>query len=170
MVIVFKSHTGHTEQYAKLLGKQLNMEVYDIADINEIKGQEAIFFGWVCVGKIQGLNKAERNLKVKAIVAVGISDDTQTTILNLAKQNRIEDRELFFLQGGVDLDMLKGFKKWIITMVLKGQAKEEIKLNKLADRKPERDWDAILEKGFSMVDKENLNVITKWHKQLAGKK
>ncbi len=164
MIIIYNSLTGFTEKYAKLLAKNLGFEAKSLNDYKQIpKNSEVIFLGWVYAGFIQGLKKAERKFKVKAIIAVGVSDETETTILNLAKQNKISERELFFLRGGVAIDKLKGFKKFLLSMVLKSQYNHEQQVENLSGKKMEINWLDVLQNGIDFVDEKKLKPIIQWY-------
>ena len=54
--IVYKSNAGHTMQYAIILSKKLNIPCYDIKDAIKYlsKGDEIIYLGWVCAGRMKG--------------------------------------------------------------------------------------------------------------------
>ena len=70
--IVYKSSTGHTKQYAEMLGEALKIPVYNLKEAKSKleKNDEIIFLGWVCATKIQGLSKIKR-YNVRCIGAVG---------------------------------------------------------------------------------------------------
>ena len=47
--IVYKSSTGHTKQYAEMLGESLKIPVYNLEEAKSSlkKNDEIIFLGWV---------------------------------------------------------------------------------------------------------------------------
>ena len=52
--IVYKSSTGHTQQYAEMLGESLKIPVYNLKEAKSSlkKNDEIIFLGWVCATKM----------------------------------------------------------------------------------------------------------------------
>lgn len=66
-IIVYSSNTGYTEQYAKLLGKTLELPSYKLGNVPEChKGAEVIFLGWLFAGTIVGYRKCARKYKIRA--------------------------------------------------------------------------------------------------------
>lgn len=63
--IVYKSNTGHTEQYAHLLSDKLNIPCYSLREANRKlkKDDGIIYLGWLFAGKVKGLKKASKNIK-----------------------------------------------------------------------------------------------------------
>ena len=115
--IVYKSSTGHTKQYAEMLGESLKIPVYNLeeAKSNLKKNDEIIFLGWVCATKIQGLSKIKR-YNVKCIGAVGAYPAEKNYIENLKNANKV-NVELFYLRGGLDFNKLTGLKKKVLQFV-----------------------------------------------------
>ena len=52
--IIYISNTGSTAEYAKLLGKELNLPVHSLqqAKNNVPAGSEIIYLGWIMAGGI----------------------------------------------------------------------------------------------------------------------
>ena len=98
--IVYKSSTGHTKQYAEMLGESLKIPVYNLEEAKSSlkKNDEIIFLGWVCATKIQGLSKIKR-YNVKCIGAVGAYPAEKNYIESLKNANKV-NVELFYLRGG----------------------------------------------------------------------
>ena len=65
--IVYKSNTGHTMEYAKMLSKKLNIPYFTINEAkNNLKNKEEIvYLGWVCATKISGLGKVRKKYDIK---------------------------------------------------------------------------------------------------------
>ena len=73
MIIVYKSNTGYTEQYAKLLGDALDMPSYSLDNVPKChRGGEVIFLGWLFAGNIVGYKKAAKLYKVRCACGVGM--------------------------------------------------------------------------------------------------
>ena len=77
MIIVYKSNTGYTEQYAKLLGDALDMPSYSLDNVPKChRGGEVIFLGWLFAGNIVGYKKAAKLYKVRCACGVGMGPPT----------------------------------------------------------------------------------------------
>lgn len=60
--IVYESNTGHTKEYAEMLGKKLEIPAFTIKEAKKElnKNDEIIFLGWIFATKIMGLNKVKK--------------------------------------------------------------------------------------------------------------
>ena len=73
MIIVYKSNTGYTKQYAKMLGKALSLPSYELGNVPEChKGSDVIYLGWLFAGTIVGYKKCAKRYKVKCVAGVGM--------------------------------------------------------------------------------------------------
>ena len=163
--IIYKSQTGHTKQYAELLGERIGLPVYELnAATKELPREaEIIYLGWLMAGTVQGYKKAEKLFAVKAVCGVGMSSgDSQ--LADMRKANQIPDSmPVFYLQGGFELDKLHGIHKLMMKMMKSTVGKG------LADkhnRTPEEDamLDLLLH-GGNLVSDDNLSEVLNWHKK-----
>ena len=61
MVIVYESKTGFTKRYADMLSAKTGLKVFRVKELSSVnRDEEIIFFGWMKVGKIQGLDKLQK--------------------------------------------------------------------------------------------------------------
>ena len=158
--IVYTSNTGHTRQYALLLGKQIGLPVYSLEETNShlSGGSPVIYLGWVHASHIKGYSAAARRFAVCAVCGVGLCD-TGTLISEVRKATAIaEDIPLFTLQGGIDRGRLKGMDKLMISMLTKGLASQKQR-SAQDDRMLE-----LLNKDESYVSPENLAEVVQWYK------
>lgn len=115
--IVYKSNAGHTKAYAQMLGKELNLPVYELDEAisNLVSLSKIIFLGWLMNGRIKGYKKANRHFRVKCICAVGItSNEKQLKEIRISNK-LVEDLPLFILQGGFEFDKLTGIYKLMMS-------------------------------------------------------
>ena len=125
--ILCTSNTGHTCQYAHLLGDRLGLSVYSLSDANKQlpKGSPVIYLGWLHASHVKGYAKAARRFDLRAVCAVGLCD-TGTLTDQVRKATSIpEGIPLFTLQGGIDRSRLKGMDKLMISMLTKGLASQK---------------------------------------------
>ena len=147
--IVYKSNTGYTKNYAKMLSENLNIPYYNIKDVRKYlnKNDEIIYLGWICAGRICGYSKVNQKYNVKCCGAVGIYPPEKTYIENLKKDNKIT-QELFYLRGGIDRAKLNWMYKKIIDTVAK-----------LMEKENKEEIASILKNGANFVSEENVKNI-----------
>lgn len=117
--IVYVSNTGFTAKYAEMLSAELGYAVMTLEEAKTKleKGSEIIFLGWISAGFIKGLGKARKLFEVKAVGGVGMGMYTEKVQANLVLQNKLEAIPAFYLQGGFDINKLKGFNRFAMKMV-----------------------------------------------------
>ena len=156
--ILYTSNTGHTCQYAHLLGDRLGLSVYSLPDANKQlpKGSPVIYLGWLHASHVKGYAKAARRFDLRAVCAVGLCD-TGTLTDQVRKATSIPvDIPLFTLQGGIDRGRLKGMDKLMISMLTKGLASK-----KQRSAHEERMLE-LLSRDESYVSLENLSEVLRW--------
>ena len=159
--IVYTSNTGHTRQYALLLGEQVGLPVYslDEADSKLPGGSPVIYLGWIHASHVKGYSKASKRFALCAVCGVGLCD-TGTLTSEVRKATSIpENIPLFTLQGGIDRGRLKGVDKLMISMLTKGLAAQKQR-SAQDDRMLE-----LLRKDESYVSLKNLAGILQWYKE-----
>jgi len=125
--IVYESNAGHTKKYAEMLSEKTGLKAYTIKEAkkNVKKKSDIIFMSWVKNGKIQNLNKARKMFNLKAICAVGMSAYSKQAVASLQDKNKINalKEKIFYMQGGFEMDKLKGGNKFIMNALLKSLEK-----------------------------------------------
>lgn len=153
--IVYKSNTGHTMQYARMLGDKLNIPYFTINEAkNNLKKQdEIVYLGWVCATKICGLGKVKNRYSIKCYGAVGLFQTDENYIKSLKKANKL-DKDLFYMQGGLDYTKLKGIKRKMLQLVENAIEK---------DNKPEnQEMIKIFKNGANFVSEKNLEPMVQF--------
>ena len=64
MKIVYESNTGHTEKYANMLAKKLNLTSIPLKQY-KIDSEPIIFLGWLFANNIQGYKKVKDKANIK---------------------------------------------------------------------------------------------------------
>ena len=136
--IVYTSNTGYTKKYAELLAENTGLSVYDSKSVPEnLRGADIVYLGWMMAGKVSGYSNAARKYNVKICCGVGMADADQKQLSDMIKNNNIPgDCVSFILQGGFDINKLKGIYKFMMKMMSKGVGS---KLEAKPDRTPEED-------------------------------
>lgn len=159
--IVYTSNTGHTQQYARILGRRTGLPAYTISEAEKQleKGTPVLYFGWLHASHVKGYQNAAKHFSVCAVVGVGLCD-TGTMLEEVRKASSVPEKTpLFTLQGGIDRSKLKGLNKMMISMLTKGLAS-----NKQRSAQEERMLE-LLQKDASYVCEENLMEILEWYEK-----
>ena len=159
--IVYTSNTGHTRQYALLLGEQISLPAYSLDEANAQLpgGSPVIYLGWLHASHVKGYAKAARRFDLRAVCAVGLCD-TGTLTDQVRKATSIpEGIPLFTLQGGIDRSRLKGMDKLMISMLTKGLASQKQR-SAQDDRMLE-----LLNRDGSYVSPEKLSEFLQWYRE-----
>ena len=159
--IVYTSNTGHTADYARILGEKTGLPVYAMSDALKklTKETEIIYLGWLWANNIKGYRKAAKKFNISAICAVGLCD-TGTAIAVVRKANSLSDElPLFTMQGGMDKTVLRGINKFMISMLIKA-----------VSSKKERSEDDermlyLLQNDKNYVCDENTVAFMEWYKK-----
>lgn len=156
--IVFTSNTGHTEQYARLLGSRIGLPVFSLREAEKClsAGTPILYLGWIHASHVKGYADAARRFRVCAVCGVGLCDNG-TMLAEVRKATAIPtETPLFTLQGGLDRSRLKGMNKLMISMLAKGLASQ-----KQRTAQEERMLE-LLQADASYVSAENLSSIQSW--------
>lgn len=163
--IVYMSASGFTKQYALMLSAQTGFPVFDLREAKKTpaKGSDIIYMGWIMAGGIKGYSAAVKNYTLRAVCAVGMRFPTDNIALELKERHKMGNIKLFYLQGGFDLNKLRGFYRFI----MKSMAKSII--NGIQAKPEKSTEDAVtldmLKNGRSMVSEEYLAEAVKWIKE-----
>ena len=163
--ILYTSNTGFTRQYAQMLGGKLGLPVYPLQEaFSELpRGSSVIYLGWLMAGKVQGYAQAAKRYRIGAVCGVGMGA-TGSQIQDLRRANALPDSlPVFTMQGGFDMNRLRGIYKFMMTVMAKTAGKG---LADKTDRTPEED--AMLElllHGGSRVSEDNLKSVLEWYRK-----
>lgn len=163
MVIVYRSDTGFTREYAEMLAKAEKMKVCSLAEAQGKVGPgETVFFmGPLMAGHISGVDQAVKQFAVKGVCGVGMSPASQQVLDTLAKANYVPNAPIFYLQGGWAPKKVGWLKRRMVGMATRSM--REALRDKGSRRTPEEDkqLDFLLH-GGSFVAFENLDTIRAW--------
>ncbi len=168
MVIIYRSNTGFTKEYAGMLGKAEKLKVCSITEAEDKIGpQEPVFFmGPLMAGHISGIDQAVKRYAVKGVCGVGMSPPSPQILEVLSKANYAPGAPLFYLQGGWAPKKVSWIKRRMVGMATKS-IREALR-DKGSRRTPEEDryLDFLLH-GGSYVAFESLEAIRTWMGGLA---
>ena len=150
-VIIYKSKTGHTERYARMLSKELHIPCYSYKDAKVSENDEIIFLSYIYASKIMGLSKILKKYKVKVIIAVGALAYSKDYLNTLKNNNNIK-LPLFYLRGGINYSKLNFFFRKFLPVIGKDLAKDDKELLNL------------FKNGGTFVTKDNLKEIINYLK------
>lgn len=161
--IVYCSQTGHTAQYAKLLGQRLGKPAYDMASapLAVAKGADVVFLSWLRAGSPKGFQKAAALWKIVAMAVVGMPDDGGAQLPAVARTCGLSPEfPLFYLPGGYEPDKLKGASALAMGLMGKSMIR---KLEAIPN--PTEAQQALLDlwrHGGNLVDVRHLAALANW--------
>lgn len=159
--IIYTSNTGHSEQYAKMIGEKLSLPVYERKYAHNYIAKETpiIYVAWVMAGLIKDYGKVKNTYTIEAIVAVGM-DDSKGALLQMRVENELPvTTPLYLVLGGYRKDKLKGLYKWSYKQKAKSLIQE---LEEDGDLSPtKKDMLDLLKNGGSRVKEERLKSFYK---------
>ena len=137
-IIIFNSHTGFTEAYARILSEALKCPAVPLKKLSEtdITLYDTIIYGGaVRASKITGFNKIlqilQKNPDKKAVIfAVGGNGLSSENTQIIKKQNfeaKKVNYPLFYMQGGFDPNKLNFALRAMLKSVAKSIKKKEAK-------------------------------------------
>ncbi len=157
--IVYTSNTGHTAQYARMLGQKTGLPVYELGEASKKidKGDCVIYLGWLFANHVAGYGKAKKLFDISAVCAVGLCD-TGTAVDTVKKVNAMPDElPLFTIQGGMDKSKLSGTYRFVINMLIKAMESKK-------DRTKDDDRMLyLLKNDKNYVAEENITAFMKWY-------
>lgn len=168
MVIVYRSNTGFTREYAEMLGKAEKMKVFSAAEAADKvgPGEEVFYMGPLMAGHIAGIDQAVKRFTVKGACGVGMSPASRQLLDTLSKANYVPGAPIFYLRGGWAPKKVSWIRRRMVGMATKS-LRESLR-DKGSRRTPEEDQylDFLLH-GGSYVAFEELDTIRDW---MAGRR
>jgi len=163
--IVYRSGTGYTKKYANLLAEMTGLPAYDLAGGEPPEqGAEVIYLGWIMAERVMGLEDARKRFGTPCVCAVGMGPGSAALVIRIRRKNKIlgEDKA-FYLQGGFDLQRLKGPFRLIMAVKVREIA---ARLEKKPKRTAEEEATLMMTKGpYSCVCPENLRDVMEWYRK-----
>lgn len=152
--IIYESNTGFTKKYAQLLSVQTGLPCHALSENKVTSGDSIIYLGWLCAGKIKGYAKASKRYNVRAVAGVGLRAQDAEALGQLIKQNKTAGRPAFYLQGGVDIQKLRGLNKIMLKAAVKA----------MAGKKGKPGSEDTLYSFKDFVSPDNLSGLLGWYK------
>lgn len=160
MIIVYTSKTGFTKRYADLLAEKTGLLAYPAKKVpRELEEEDILYLGWMKVGKVQGLNRINRE-KIRAVCGSGTGQTAEPDPETVIARNGLEKTPFFYLRGGCfPLKKQKGLDKLMLTAFVR-----MLKSREPQDSKTDEAIRIIVE-GFDGVKAENLEPVLQWLKE-----
>ena len=163
MVIIYRSNTGFTQEYAEMLGKAEQLKVFPAGEAEgKVPPEEPVFYmGPLMAGHIAGIDKAVKRYNLRGVCGVGMSPPSPQVLTTLSKANYVRGAAIFYLQAGWAPDKVSWLKRRMVNMATKST--REALRGKGHRRTPEEEAQyQMLLKGGSFVAFENLRSIRIW--------
>ncbi|MCQ2420349.1 MAG: hypothetical protein MJ118_04370 [Clostridia bacterium] len=162
--ILYSSSTGHTKQYAEMLAAKTGLPVFAYGQQTLAPGTEVIYLGWLMAGSVVGLKQAMKNYSVLCVIATGMSPVTEKQHRDIRKKHSLSgDCELFYLQGGLDLQKIPAPQRAVLKLICKSAAKALEGKERTAS---EEETYLMATSVHSSVKEENLQPVLDWYQTL----
>lgn len=166
--ILYTTHTGSTEQYAKLLSQRTGLPAYPLTEARRqlSPGAEVIYLGWIMAGSVKGYSTAARRYRVRGVCAVGMGRTGSQTEAVRKKTAIPANIPLFTLQGNFNVKKLRGGYRLMMALMVKTAGRA---LAAKPDRTPEEDdMLSLLLHGGQRVCPEHLSAVENWYRMQRG--
>ena len=163
MVIVYRSNTGFTREYAEMLGKAEKIKVYSVSEAESKvpSGEDIFYLGPPMAGHISGIDQAVKKYAVKGVGGVGMSPASPQVLETLSKANYVPNAPIFYLQGGWAPKKVGWLKRRMVGMATRSM--REALQDKGSRRTPEENQQLdFLIHGGSWVSFDKLDAIRDW--------
>ena len=166
MVIVYRSNTGFTKEYAEMLGRAEKMKACPLSEAQGKVGPgESVFYmGPLMAGHISGIDQAVKKFAVKGVCGVGMSPASPQVLEALSKANYTSGAPIFYLQGGWAPKKVGWLKRRMVGMATKSMRASLQDKGGLRTPEEDRQLDFLIH-GGSFVAFENLEAIRAWMKR-----
>lgn len=164
MVIVYRSNTGFTQEYAAMLGRAAQMKVLPLAGAAGKVSEPVFYMGPLMAGHISGIDQAVKKFAVKGVCGVGMSPASPQVLEALSKANYTSGAPIFYLQGGWAPKKVGWLKRRMVGMATKSMRASLQDKGGLRTPEEDRQLDFLIH-GGSFVAFENLEAIRAWMKQ-----
>ncbi|MDK2867451.1 MAG: hypothetical protein PWP51_2340 [Clostridiales bacterium] len=175
-VVIYKSSTGFTEQYAGMIATALKCPALKLGDTGDLNQYDLVIFGgWVRAAKIVGLKtalkKVNRQSGQKMVVfAVGANEQTAENTNHLKTENLNAGNEqipFFYLQGGFAPEKLNFFLHMMLKNVAKSIEKKDA-ANPGSLSKEDQEFLTFFRSSHNDVSEENLTEMLKFIRESTG--
>ena len=166
MIILYRSNTGFTREYAEMLGRAEKRKVCSVSEARDkiAAGEPVFYMGPLMAGHISGIDQAVKRYTVKGVCGVGMSPASAQVLEALTKANYVPNAPIFYLQGGWAPKKVGWLKRRMVGMATKS-IREALR-DKGSRRTPEEDnYLSFLMHGGSFVAFEHLETIRAWMKE-----
>ena len=168
MVIVYRSNTGFTREYAEMLGRAEKIKVYSVTEAERSleSGTEIFYMGPLLAGHIEGVDQAVKRYQVRGVCGVGLSPSGRQVLETISRANYVPNAPIFYLQGGWAPKKVGWLQRRMVGMATRGLRQS---LQQKRERTPQeqRQLDLLL-RGGSCVAFRNLTPLLEWLKKQEG--
>ena len=153
--IVYTSNTGYTARYAALLSEKLDIPAHALSDAQKALpvSTPIIYMGWLMAGSVKDCKKAARRFAIQAVIGVGLGDTGAQDEAVRKSCSLPAEVPVFTVQGGMNINKLKGPYKLVIKMLTKAMA------NKKAPSPGEARMAELLQSGGDFVSETELTAV-----------
>ena len=168
MVIVYRSNTGFTREYAEMLGRAEKIKVYSVTEAERSleSGTEIFYMGPLMAGHIEGVDQAVKRYQVRGVCGVGLSPSGRQVLETISRANYVPNAPIFYLQGGWAPKKVGWLQRRMVGMATRGLRQS---LQQKRERTPQEQRQLeLLLRGGSCVAFRNLTPLLEWLKKQEG--
>ncbi|MBQ7778602.1 MAG: hypothetical protein IJ396_06805 [Oscillibacter sp.] len=164
--IVYKSQTGFTERYAKLLSEKTGVPAYPLKQAGKYlrKNDDIFYMGWLMAGRTSGLDTVVEKYTVRGVAIVGMSPGGNGGLWDVAcKNGGYSDggAPVFYLRGGYAPDKLKGLHR-LLMKPMANSVVQEIRDKGPKATESELEMMNLFLHGGDCFDEAQLEPIVRW--------
>ena len=165
--IIYTSSAGHTKRYAEMLSEELNLPAYTLAEAkNAVKeGSPVIYMGWLRNAEVMGYDAAWRRYKVRALIAVGMSDALEAASKKLHDlySTHYCPAAKFYLPGGFSNSAVR-YPHKLMVPIMRVLYNSRFGEKMASQNENEAGMKRILNSEADLVSREHLSDFIKWYK------
>ena len=156
--IVYTSNTGYTARYAEILSEKLGVPAHTLREAQKAlpAGTPVIYMGWLMAGSVKDCRKAARRFAIEAVIGVGLGDTGAQDEAARKACGLPAEVPVFTVQGGMDINKLRGPYKLVIKMLTRAMA------NKKNATPGEARMAELLQSGGDFVSEKELTAVLTW--------
>jgi len=168
-IVIYKSKTGYTQQYAKWISEELQCEMVPLKNLKKVQLSEydtVIYGGGIYATNISGFKTflnissqlANKKVAILSVGAAAYSDEVLEVIRKKNMDALNVNYQLFYVQGGFDPNKLSFFMKFMLSTVAKNIQKKSMK-NPNALTKEDKAFLDFFQSAHSDMSKANVSEL-----------
>ena len=121
VLVTYQSKTGFTKKYAEWISEELKSDLKELKSVKDVNDYDLVIHGgWIMGGLIKGFKKIKKLSPKKLIVfGVGLTPKNDLNIDKMIQDNKLEDIQFFYFEGGTDPKKMGLIGRTMVKLVTK---------------------------------------------------